>query len=176
VRRDEGQQVDWHNESRAFRAQLVVPEQRQLYDYWLAKANGKTCPARQDIHPTDIPRILPGISLVDVSQPLGKSRVRLAGTKLREIYEREITGHNVEDLDWGDKADYWLAAYHHITTENRPTQGIVKGPRLHKEHLVQYWLKLPLSSDGTTVNMVLGFDFFIMASEATTHERKVSGA
>jgi len=42
----------------AFRAQLVVPEQRQLYDYWIDKADGRPMPERCDIHPAHIPRLL----------------------------------------------------------------------------------------------------------------------
>jgi hypothetical protein len=171
-----GHYVDRGKECRAFRAQLVVPEQRQLYDFWMTKAAGRDMPSRAEIRPTEIPRILPGISLIDVAPNIGHSLVRLAGTRLREIHDREITGLQIEDLDWGDKRDYWMAAYHRTIVEKRPTQGIVKGPRLHKEHVVQYWLKLPLSNDGNTVNMVLCYDYFIMASQATAHEKIAAGA
>ena len=161
----------------AFRAQLVVPEQRQLYDYWLDKACGRKMPTRADIQPTQIPRILPAISLVDIDQELGKSRIRLAGTRLREIYDREITGMCIEDLDWGDKRDYWLASYRRTVEEGVPTQGIVRGPRQHKEHVVQYWLKLPLSTlDGGEIKILLCFDYFMSASERLEDQRFVVGA
>ena len=48
----------------AFRAQLVVPEQRQLYDYWLSRTDQGLLPTRADINPADIPRLLPFISLI----------------------------------------------------------------------------------------------------------------
>ena len=50
----------------AFRAQLVVPEQQQLYDYWLNRAEGRGMPSRGDISPVDFPDLLPLISLIDV--------------------------------------------------------------------------------------------------------------
>lgn len=150
----------------AFRAQLIVPEQRQLYDYWLKAAAGRKMPMRADINPAAIPRILPGLSLIDVNSDFGKCRVRLAGTKLREIYDREITGQYIEDLDWGDKRDYWLASYNRAIESGLPTQGVLKGPRNHKEHLVQYWLKLPLAdAAGTKVAMLLCYDNFVPATE-----------
>src|SRR4051812_35001271 len=124
----------------AFRAQLVVPEQRQLYDYWLTRGEGKTLPTRTDINPAHIPRLLPYISLIDVDDTIEFSRVRLAGTRLRDVFDREITGLRVDDLDFGPKRDYWLAAYRHTAMEQKPTQGIVRGPRVNKEHLVQYWV------------------------------------
>jgi hypothetical protein len=163
-------------DSSAFRAQLVVPEQRQLYDYWLEQAAGRTMPSRADIRPAQIPRILPGISLVDVEPELGRCRVRLAGTRLREIFDREITGLCIEDLDWGDKRDYWLASYRRTVEDRAPTQGIIKGPRSHKEHMVQYWLKLPLSSgNAEAVGMVLCYDHFMPASERLEDQRMAAG-
>jgi len=153
----------------AFRAQLVVPEQRQLYDYWISKAAGRTMPDRSDIHPGHIPRLLPNISLIDVEPETGGCRVRLAGTRLRDVYDREITGLEVDDLDLGDKRDYWVAAFRRTIEEGKPTQGIVRGPRVNKEHLVQYWLKLPLSCHRYSgVGMLLCLDYFQSAAEDET--------
>jgi hypothetical protein len=165
------------SDSGAFRAQLVVPEQRQLYDYWHEKAAGRIMPTRADISPTQIPRLLSGLSLISVNDDCGRSSVRLAGTRLREIYDREITGLCIEDLDWGDKRDYWLASYRRTIEEGVPTQGILKGPRSHKEHMVQYWLKLPLrTADGDGVGMVLCYDYFMPASERLEEQRMAAGA
>ena len=146
----------------AFKAQLVVPEQRQLYDYWLSCASGKALPFRSDINPAHIPRLLPFISLVDIAEEISHSKVRLAGTRLRDVYDREITGLRIEDLDLGSKRDYWMAAYRHTALDGKPTQGIVRGPRVNKEHLVQYWIKLPLAnSESGQVSMVLCLDYFL---------------
>ena len=158
----------------AFRAQLVVPEQRQLYDYWLECAAGKQMPERNDICPAQIPRLLPYLSLIDVEADLARSRVRLAGTRLRDVYDREITGMCIDELDLGGKRDYWMAAYRHTVVDGKPTQGIVRGPRVDKEHLVQYWIRLPLtrpSCDG--VAMVLGLDYFLSAVD---DERRLAQA
>jgi PAS domain len=164
-------------DSSAFRAQLVVPEQRQLYDYWLEKSGSRNMPQRADIKPEQIPRILPGVSLLDVAEECGKSRVRLAGTRLREIFDREITGLHIEDLDWGDKRDYWLAAYRRTIEAGIPTQGILRGPCHQKEHLIQYWLRLPLTTQGNdVVNMVLCYDYFMPASERLEDQRLAAGA
>ena len=148
----------------AFRAQLVLPEQRQLYDYWLEKASGRPMPDRTDIHPAHIPRLLPHVSLIEVAG--GRCRIRLAGTRLRDVYDREITGLFVEDLDWGDKRDYWLAAFRRTIEEGKPAQGVIRGPRVHKEHLVQYWLKLPMTLEGIEgVGIILCLDHFQTTAE-----------
>lgn len=166
--------MDWGQDGKAFRAQLVVPEQRQLYDYWLAKAGTSGMPCRADIVPGEIPRMLSGISLIEVRDTIGTSRVRLAGTRLREIYDREITGLMLDDLDWGEKRAYWYAAFERTITEGLPTQGVVKGPRLHKEHMVQYWLRLPLRHFGSNVGMVLCFDYFMSATDRLDYELEMA--
>jgi hypothetical protein len=160
-----GRQVERRPGGKAFRAQLVVPEQRQLYDYWIEIAGKAGVPCRSSFNPARLPRLLPGISLIDVVTPITGCRVRLAGTRLREIFDREITGLCFADLGWGEKHDYWMEAYDRTINAAEPTQGILQGPMLGKEHVVQYWLKLPLRMTGGSVAMVLCFDYFVPASE-----------
>ncbi|MBG1232473.1 PAS domain-containing protein [Aestuariivirga litoralis] len=159
----------------SFRAQLVIPEHRQLFEYWLSACDGRTMPCRSDIKPAEIARLLPGISLIDVAEDIPQSKVRLAGTKLREIHDREITGQTIDALDWGDKRDYWLAAYRRTVEKTEPTQGVLKGPRFNKEHLVQYWLRLPLTCNGGThAAMILGHDYFVPAMPTHNRERRIA--
>jgi hypothetical protein len=159
----------------AFRAQLVVPEHRQLFDYWLQCCAGRKMPTRNDIKPTQVPRLLSGISLIDVAADLGLSTIRLAGTRLREIHDREITGLTIESLDWGNKRDYWMTAYRRTIERCEPTQGVLQGPRLHKEHMVQYWLRLPVCrEENGKVDIVLGHDYFLPASEEIEDARQIA--
>ena len=109
----------------AFKAQLVVPEQRQLYDYWLGCAGGQDMPSRADINPAQISRLLPYISLIDLDEDIGRSTVRLAGTRLRDVYDREITGLCLDELDYGSKRDYWMAAYRHTALDGKPVQAVL---------------------------------------------------
>ena len=162
-------------ENGIFRAQLVIPEQHLLYDYWLSRHRDKALPRRADINPAQLVRLLPGISLIDVADEITQCRVRLAGTRLREIYDREITGLRISDLDWGAKRNYWLAAYRRTVDERQPTQGVVTGPCSNKDHMVQYWLRLPLQNDHGKIAMVLSYDYFIPASERAEHLARAFG-
>jgi hypothetical protein len=165
IRVDTGASVTLKPPNTVFRAQLVLPEQRQLFDYWVEKCADRDMPDRADINPCHIPRMLPGVSLVEVTAGDARLRIRLAGTRLREVYDREVTGLYVDDLDWGEKRDYWMAAFDRAVTEGKPAQGVIRGPRLHKEHLVQYWLKLPLATSAQGVGMLLCFDCFQAAHD-----------
>ena len=118
-------------------------------------------PLRTEIHPSHFARLLPGISLLEARRDEGRCCVRLAGTRLRDVYEREITGLYVDELDWGDKRDYWIAAYDRALNQGKPVQGVVRAPRQNKEHLVQYWLRLPLALDESgKTGMLLSLDCF----------------
>ena len=146
----------------AFRAQLVIPEQRQLFDYWRGKCCGRSMPARADIVPSEIPRLLPLVSLIDVARE--SLRVRLAGTQLREVYGRDITGAHVEDIDHSARAAYWATAYQRLR-QGLPAQGILPMHQPAREFMTRFWIRLPLSQDGAAVNMILGYDSFVYAAK-----------
>lgn len=164
--------------SAAFRAQLAIPEQRELFDYWLSRADGRAMPCRADLKPSHFPRLLPAISLMEVlggPETESRLRVRLAGTRLREIYDREITGLHLDDFDLGDKQDYWMAAYRRVIETGRPAQGVVRGPRLNKDHLVQFWLRLPLACEAGRVCMILCHDDVVSAVDVPGHVDEEQG-
>ncbi len=156
--------------SAAFRAQLVTVEQRQLYDYWEAKRGKQALPSRADISPADFPRLLPSISLVESDKVAGCFTVRLAGTKLREVYGREITGVRIEELEAEAQPHYWAEIYTQLAETLSPAQGVVRAPAAGHDHLVQFWLRLPLGASGTKLEMVLGLDLFVPATEMSEQQ------
>ena len=54
----------------AFRAQVILREQRELFDYWRECAQSRPIPSRFDIDPVAIPHLLPGLSLIDLRSDL----------------------------------------------------------------------------------------------------------
>lgn len=141
-----------------FRAQLVICEQRQLYDYWRSCANARNMPSRGDLDPTSMRAYLPHICLIDIFDSLPNAVVRLAGTRIREVYGFELTGKCLGDLEWGERADYWQAVYRRIVDKATPLHGAIRGPIIKREHITLYWLRLPLSDDGEQVNKILCHD------------------
>ncbi|MGB0085563.1 MAG: PAS domain-containing protein [Rhodomicrobiaceae bacterium] len=150
----------------AFRAQLVIREQRELYDYWRGCAKDGRMPSRASINPVAIPSLLPGISILDAGNRPEDVIYRLAGTRLREIFGKEVTGKSVFDLEFGEKRNYWLAVYRKVIDEKVPMQGAIKGPVADRDHVVLFWMRLPLSENDDRVNKILCHDVTLPVSVA----------
>jgi hypothetical protein len=160
---------------RAFRAQLVIQGQRELFDYWLRSADGRRMPARSDLDPLKVPRLLPSIGLLDVRGGLAEASFRLAGTRLHDIYGQEITGKRADDVFSGERARYWRRIHNRVVESGIPLHGVVNGPAEGREHVVLFWLRLPLSEDGGHVDRILGYDVAgPIAEECTPAERSPS--
>ncbi len=142
----------------AFRAELILREQRDLYGYWRACARSKPIPSRYDIDPVDIPHLLPGLSLLDAGEELEALRYRLAGTRVHEIYGTEVTGRAVFDSGLQHKSDYWRSVYRKVIHAGTPMQGAVRGPVTGRNHLLLIWMRLPLTGLSGSVERVLGHD------------------
>ena len=143
---------------RAFRAQLVIQGQRELFDFWLEAAGRRSMPARSDLDPLKVPRLLPSIGLIDVRSGVDNACFRLAGTRLPEIYGQEITGKRASEVFAGESEDYWRRIHDRVVETRRPLNGVVRGPAKGRDHIVLFWLRLPLSEDGGQVDRILCYD------------------
>jgi hypothetical protein len=142
----------------AFRAQLVTQGKRELFDYWLRSAGNRRMPARSDLNPLEVPKLLPSIGLIDVREGLDAAAFRLAGTRLHEIYGQEITGKRTVDVFSGEKSDYWHRVHGRLLESCLPAHGVVRGPAEGRDHVVLFWLRLPLSENGGQVDRILCYD------------------
>ena len=145
----------------AFRAQLVIPEQRDVFAYWLSCCGDRAMPSRADFQPQGIRRHLSLVSLYDVTGDERKFQVRLAGTGLREIYQRDLTGLVKSELPKG-----LISPLKRVVKTAKPAQGVSQVDNTERDDLIQFWLRMPLSNDGKRVNMVLGYDHFLPADKA----------
>jgi hypothetical protein len=155
----------------AFRAQLVTPGQRELYDYWLCSAGGRRMPARSDLDPLKIPKLLPNVGLIDVRNGVDQACFRLAGTRLYDIYGQEITGKPISEVFSGNSAEYWHRIHTHLVEKGLPHHGVIRGPADGRGHIVLFWLRLPLSEDGGRVDRILCYDTTGPADSYRTKQR-----
>jgi len=130
----------------------------EMYSYWAGLRRGARLPARADIEPAALKRLLPTISLIDVRREPLTFRVRLAGTGLYGVYGREITGRGLADVYSSGAEAYWREELTAVVEERRPGVGVHSLAWRGAGHLSILWLRLPLASNGRDVDMILGYD------------------
>jgi hypothetical protein len=127
----------------------------ELLRYWQRVGRGGV-PSRADIDPADIPRLLSNVLLIDVQRAPIRFRVRLCGTEVDRLLGRNFTGCHLDDIAVGyferdillDYAEVVLHKLPKVTRRSILTSG---GHWLHYQRLL-----LPLSSDGWTVDKLIG--------------------
>ncbi len=133
----------------------------ELFAYWAARRESGKLPCRANIHPAHFKQHLPTISLIDVTANPKSYRLRLAGTGLYGVYGREITGRTLEEIYSAGAADYWRGELDKVVEERRPAVGVHNLAWRGAPHVSILWLRLPLASNGSDVDMILGYDALI---------------
>ncbi|HEX6866224.1 MAG TPA: PAS domain-containing protein [Caulobacteraceae bacterium] len=136
---------------------------QQVFAYWASLRRDGRLPGRADIRPHDLKRLLPTVSLIDVARDPLDYRMRLAGTGLYTVYGHEITGRTLRDIYSRDAAGYWRGELDKVVLGRRPNVGCHNMAWKGEAHVSLLWIRLPLSSDGETVDMILGYDSLIGA-------------
>ncbi len=161
-----GQRID------LFKQQLAFDDQRSLYDYWYSKCRPGALPGRRDLHPRDLIRFLPFITLVDVEQGAQKRafKVRLAGTGLRNVLDTEITGRALDELPLGNALSHWRQIHDRLVDEGKPLCGVSPliwhgGRGQASTALAQVWVKFPLAETEAKVSTILAYDIFMPACD-----------
>jgi len=129
----------------------------ELFGYWARLRRPGRLPARVDLDPMRIKRLLPTVSLTQVLRE-GDYRMRLAGTGLYGVYGGEITGKRLSDIYEPDAALYWRAELDQVVESRRPRAGCHSLAWRGAAHMNIIWLRLPMSTDGADVDLILGYD------------------
>ena len=137
-----------------------------IFRYWKSLRRRGRLPSRADLDPAGLKRRLPTISLIDVLNEHPRNdasafRQRLAGTELFTAYGEEITGRTLDDIYSASEAQYWAEHLSFVVDEKKPNVGLHSMAWRGAKSLSLFWLRLPLSSDGKRVDMILGHDALI---------------
>jgi hypothetical protein len=122
--------------------------------YWREIKGARTMPARTDIDPTVIPRLLPFIMLFDVLDNPLDFRCRLVGTEIERIARANPRGRRLSESRSHRRGSRAWEAYAHVVTLGEPQTAPLDydGP---DRFVIGVRLGLmPLSSDGKTVDMI----------------------
>lgn len=159
-------------QANAFRHQIVLPEQQKFYDYWRSKCRGGAFPRRSDIQPEDIIGQLPMTSMtgVEMQGERRRYRYRLAGTGFWNLYQDEIQGQCIDQLPLGNGCAYWDRVLGLVVDKRRPFAGVTRPGTPNGSHFAQFWIRLPLSTDGSKIDLILGYDHMVKLSDTVVQE------
>jgi hypothetical protein len=127
----------------------------EMLRYWHRKRGVRAMPARRDIDPTEIPKLLPHIRLTEILDGCTRFRYRLVGTAIVEAYGAGFTGKFTDELYSGERKAYVEGNYHLIHARKRPMFLRSRYVTLKGYDIIANRLMAPLSSNGVDVNMVI---------------------
>jgi hypothetical protein len=146
--------LDWQPEPRA--VELV-----KALAFWTGKAQGRL-PGRSDLRPREMLAFLPFVHLYQLANDGCSFTVRLMGTGVRPLFDRDMTGTCVDrpPLEAADNAALLNRRMFAVfdALQSRPAPVLASVPRtviakLHGQPIAT--LFLPLSNDGLRVDMVM---------------------
>lgn len=132
------------------------PKAVALYHYWNARRGARSMPGRADIDPLEMRQWLPRITLVDVN--LDRSfTYRLVGTRIVDLLGMDPTGRPI-DWSWPEgSATDLLDSYRELVETRAPVICHQVCEWRDDDEPSAWALRLPLSTGGSEVDMVLGY-------------------
>lgn len=133
------------------------PELRRLYDYWVAIAPPGRLPGRAHFDPLAIPDLLPILWLLDVHGTPRRFRYRLVGTQFANLHGIDPTGRWLDEAFNASPIGNFVCRLQFCVDNRLPTwrRGIALVGHGFDWQTFET-LTLPLASDGSDVDMVLG--------------------
>lgn len=114
-------------------------------------------PARADIDPMEMRQWLPRITLVHVSADGSRFTYRLVGTQIVDLLGVDPTGQPVESAWPAEEAAPLLESYRTAVATRLPVFCQQTCQWLEDQEPSAWAMRLPLSSDGKRVDMILGY-------------------
>jgi hypothetical protein len=132
---------------------------RELYVYWQLVRRDRLMPARADIDPVELKRILPFVMLSKIEQNPWRVRYTLVGTRCVANAGMDFTNRYLDELDFGCDFDTnWPDVYRTICTERRPVMGLVNTSLKDGRVCELVEVLLPLSDDGQIVTHCISIE------------------
>lgn len=116
-------------------------------------------PARADIDPADLKRILPCVILSRIERNPWRVRYTLVGTRCVANAGMDFTNRYLDEIDFSCDFDTdWTDVYRTLCVERRPIMGLVKTSARDGKMCDLASVLLPLSDDGETVTHCIGVE------------------
>jgi hypothetical protein len=130
---------------------------KAAHQYWLSKCAADQLPARNRIDPVEIPRLLSGIWLLDVSRSPFRFKYRLVGTAIVDAMGFDLTGRWLDEAHphVRDSPDFF-ARYERVAEKKIASRR--RGQTFlwaHVDYRTVENIVMPLASDGSQVDIIL---------------------
>jgi hypothetical protein len=113
-------------------------------------------PARRDIDPTDLPRVLPYVQLIEPVPP-DRFRYRLVGTSIVQTFGHDYTGRFLDELSLGtERINFFASKLGMVRDKGCPMFVRTQYVSAKGAHFMANRLYVPLSENDRDVNMILG--------------------
>lgn len=137
-----------------FEDRLDHPKLREFHAYWQSKRRGDALPARGDIDPVEIPKLLRSLVLMDVVRVDDgvRFRYRLIGSEIVDMHQENFTNRWMDETISPKAGARVIANLRQIVESREPHVWRNKMPVEGREHVVYTRLICPLADDGETVD------------------------
>mgnify|MGYP003650971066 CR=1 FL=1 len=132
----------------------ITDAQRRIISYWNSLSEHGLPARRSDIDPGALRNHLADITLIEVDGR-GRKRLRIAGSRVRDLLGGEMRGCDVDDLT-EETASMLMTGVESVLQRQQPVGGLIDC-KTHKHA----WLRLPVRSSRWDIQIVLCHDSLI---------------
>lgn len=133
---------------------LNEPEFLQALVYWHIKRAAKSMPARADLSPADLVKVLPKVVLIDVLPSYPHFRYRVCGTNIVDWIKFDATGQTLDTVRPEKYRQMLFATYMECVGARQPIAHRILWNSDEVPHRYKR-LMMPLSADNKNVDMLL---------------------
>ena len=129
------------------------------HGYWEERRAGRLAPAWKDIDLIALPpALVPRVCVVDVVTGPLDFLYRFWGTQITDMHRYDLTGRSVRLLTPQSYAETVFRQYAEVVESTEPRSFITEVPLADGRFTFYATIRLPLSSDGRTVDRVLSVE------------------
>ncbi|WP_025898359.1 PAS domain-containing protein [Sneathiella glossodoripedis] len=127
-----------------------------LLEYWLEIHPKTHLPARNDLDPIHIPKLLPYVTMTDVERNPFRLRMRLVGTAVNSAFGKDFTRKYFDEVFPNYETAQGYKQRREVADTGLPAHYFGQGAlRYNLDFKSVEWVLLPFASDGETVDIII---------------------
>ncbi len=127
---------------------------QEIFNYWNGLRGSRPAPLRSEIDPSALRRFLPHLFIVNATIA-DNPTFALAGTRICELFDRELRGLGYASMWLGAKDDTQIAILNHVLFYERPALLDIRLSH-DEQNYAHDLLLMPMRSHGYRSDRVLG--------------------